>query len=366
MSTENQFADPNQPAAEALNATARFKYPLPVTPVVPFRKLKFKDYGFVVADPRSNNTTSRVIMFRDSQLTRMFSDASGLSDYTRRETVFTLGRYPELLSQLAAASTEEALATTAENVSWQVKGMSYGNSAMEWSSALIEWINHIEYGGTESVPAMFVPYVQAYLLEIYRRGWKFDPELSNRYITNAAENGIMPKTPVFSNTGRVYRDVEGNIFSLQLSTASNINYRLISMTANAGFASNAVFILGQGTRGTWIPVDEGWSKAQFGVVNILRSPSESGEVDIRFIKLDASVGADLAQTALDVQEVSSSNTVQNAIQGSNFGNTIVDEIRSVTDVSQLPALYNKYKDFWLDEYTQLGKDRAYELQAQTN
>lgn len=367
--TENQFADPNQ-VAQPKKATARFEYPLPTTPVAPVRRLKYNrdKGGYTIQDPTSSSATKRTVMFRDSQLTKLFTDNSGLADYTRREAIAALGQFPEYLASLNAASSLEDLAARADNIAANVKYNSYGSSALEWSSALIEWIDHIEYGGTEPVPDMFAPYVTAYLSAIAERGWTFVPEMSQRYITSAGVTGVLPQTPVFSNTGRVYVDTHGSLYSIQLTTSSNIHYRLVSLTANAGFASMAQFILSPGNKGVWTDNLENWENTMYGVVNILRTPTPEGEIDIRFIKLDEAVGRDLATTALEVHHISGSNAVKTAISGSTLGYSVRDEIiqaiRSADKPEDLPSIFRTFEKFWTDEYTQLGNQRIAELQTQ--
>lgn len=335
--------------------TATFHYPLPSSTVIPDRSLRMKDGMYIIKDPTSTSSTKRTRMLKNSQLTRMYADTSGLSEYARKETLHALYANPDLASQLVQAESPAIVDTIAA----KLRKESFGSASREFSLALHAWIDLVEYGGDEEVPELFAPYVNAYVNKTRELGWTFDRELSHRWITDAGVTGILPDTPVFSNSHRVYH-TRGGLVSLRTTTSAHVEYRMAQYMADAGFAARATEYLLGGKAGAWTALNEQWKTVRFGVGVISRDL----DARVEFFQLDRDISLELAQTAYTVYTGVHSKAVAAVIDtpATFVGVSLEHKIRNAQSREELDALWQAHSDEWTDAYTELGMVRIQELE----
>lgn len=346
-----------------MSVTPVFLYPLPSSTNVPDRSLRMKDGRYIIKDPTSSSATKRTRMLKNSQLTQLYASSGGLVDYIRKETVYGLHANPELASMLVGTDNPSVINTVVE----QLRKESYGSGSKEFSTALHAWLDHVEYQGKEEIPAVFEPYITEYLDQIRQRGWRFDPELSHRWITDAGVTGILPDNPVFSSSNRVYRTRNGGIVSLRTTTSANVSHRMAQYMADAGFAARATEYLLGGKAGTWTSIDPKWQQAQFGVGVISRDMSVTNPLapNVEFLQLNKDISTELAQSAYDVYASVHSKTVAAVIDApASFEGEVSLEYRisHAQSREELDALWQANTDRWTDEHTKLGMDRLKEIE----
>lgn len=347
------------PEVPGYKTTKNFSYPLPPA-LAPHRALPWKDGRVNVSDPTNNSPTKKARMVMDTSVTRLLSDTAGLVSYAYRDAVNTLAHDPGLIHPVlnALATQNDNEVTTAVNhVVDRINRSGFGTSSREWATALFEWMDYIDYGGTELVPEPFAPFVEAYYNAIRRRGWTFDPEMSNRFVTRAGERGVLPNVPVICSTNRVYRDRNGGLVSLRATTSKNPQGRVPEYAGAAGLASVGTQMLGKGARSVWHDLSEesGWGSARFGMLHIDRTlvPGRSPEVTLH--GFDIGIALDLAKSALASFEVQHSPMAARASSTAEFiTDLIMGRISEATSVADMSDLYKEYQDVWTDDLTALA------------
>lgn len=365
--------NPNQADSSMVNSegskpttTRYFHYPLPPA-LAPHRELPWKDGGVNVSDPTNNAATKKARMIPGSTIARMLSDTTGLVQYAYRDAINTIARDQTLIQPLLVAmgsGDEHAVTAALNSLVTRINSHGFGSSSREWATALFKWMDYIDYGGTDPVPMPFSPFVEAYYHAINSRGWTFDQELSNRFITRDGERGVLPTTPVISATNRVYRDRKGGVVSLRATTAKNPDLRKVEFIGAAGFAATATQILGKGSRSIWGPLspDSGWGDARFGMLHVSRNIVPGQMPEVSLVGFDSGIARDLAQSALDSFEIQHSPLAARASDAGAFDVDIIEtSILRAMSVEDVSATFSQFSELWTDEFTDLGMKRIESL-----
>lgn len=366
---------PDQPEQEQVaskeapsKATEIHNIPLPES--VGPERLYRRDYdngGYTLTDPaRSSKSTTKVLMLLDSTLSNALNDSRGLNTVSKRSLLTAAAVTPDVLANLSSDSTNEQVDTA---ITYYEKN---GTSGLyqEVAQAINAWINAYDFLGIDldTIPANIRPYVDAYIRIIEDYDLAFNKKMSNRLITAAGADGVTPEDgeTLVSNTNRVYTNKDGVAVSLRLTTSSHPELRLPGYSANAGFAAQAKRILGNGAKAGWSDKDlvqAKWDEALFGVLSLPRALDNEGKAHASILGLDPEMSAELAQTAKDLYNINveSSAIVNDSVIA--MPDPIVVAIRRANDFGEMTAVWEKFKDSWSQEYTEMGMAHLTEINA---
>lgn len=356
--------DPTKP-----KSTKIFGIPLP-NQSGPERIYRYDKGGYSLTDPAKNTKSStKVTLLLDSTLSNGLNDIRGLAKISSRDMLRSIVNDPSYLQSLETSSPDDMVEDIAET--YQSRGVA-GRSA-EVAEAITAWINAYDYHGVEieDMPEQIQPYVKAYDIVLRKYRLTFNENLTNRLITRAGEDGVTPEDGQYtvSNTHRVYTGPNDETISLHLTTSPYWERRLPGFSANAGFASQSLRILGKGAKSGWAEKDLSdakWEDAKFGILSLPRTLDETGRAHGQVIGLNKDQCrdmADVAKTLYNVNQVHADEVVdKDLISGVNPA--ILEELDQANDWVEMARLWETHKDIWVDEYTRHGQDRLRSVNGQ--
>lgn len=327
----------------------------------PERTYRYVDGGYKLPDPaKKTRSANKVLLLLDSTLSNALNDTRSLISLAKTSLIRSIAEDPEMLSAVRVGGSDEDVEVAVRHYD------KHGYSALtaEVATAITAWINAYDYAGKsiEDMPPMMQPYVFAYAQFCNNYGLTFDDVLTNRLITSAGENNVTPADGEFivSNTNRVYRDAEGNIVSLKLTTSSSPERRMAGYSANAGFARGAKRILGNSAKAGWDSkklTEIGWENTKFGVLNIPRYIDSDGNAHATVYGLDpdrASVMADVAKGLYNANK-----SGEGLVDNSMFCpyDPITAEINQIDNPNDFSDLFEKHRGAWTQDHTALALSR---------
>lgn len=363
IETSNPFVRGNEveePQQTQVKTTPIKNIPLPDN-AGPERHFKYVDGGYKLPDPaKKTRSSNKVLLLLDSTLSNALNDTRSLISLAKSTLLKSIAEDPEKISTLHLNASEEDI----EAVSKHYDRHGFAAITAEVATAITAWINAYDYSHREisTMPPMIQPYVKAYAKFCTDYGLTFDDVLTNRLITAAGENNVTPGDGqyVVCNTNRVYRDTQGNLVSLRLTTSSSPERRLAGYSANAGFAREAKRILGNSAKAGWDSkklADIGWQNTKFGVLNIPRYIDADGNAHASVYGLDPNRASVMATVAKDLYNANKSG--EGLVDDTMFRlyDPITEEINQITDPDDFTYLFEKYEGTWTQNHTALAFNR---------
>lgn len=336
----------------------------------PERNFKYVDGGFKLPDPaKKTRSSNKVLLLLDSTLSNALNETRPFISLAKSQLLRSIIEDPEAISTLRVGASDEDIDAVAKH--YDKHG--YAAVTAEVATAITAWINAFDYAhfDIDSMPEMIQPYVKAYAKFCADYGLVFDEILSNRLITAAGDNNITPNDGeyVVCNTNRVYRDGEGNVVSLKLTTSSSPERRMAGYSANAGFARHAKRILGNSAKSGWDDkklAEANWENTKFGVLNIPRYIDANGNAQANIFGLEPQRADVMADVAKGLYNANKSG--EGLVDDSMFYlyDPITAEINQITNPDDFYNLFEKYRGTWTQEHTALALARTSALVNQNN